>query len=282
MKPAISFGTCFLGRTLVLSNGFITLEVTLDVGPRIISLKKEGGENIFFQDVNDSVNKDVSSVYGRGKAWHIFGGHRIWLSPEELMTYYPDSNPVSYEVTESGSVVFTPPAWEVQNVQTALEIAFTNRHELSVTMHVKNLGAPRDICVWGLTVCRPGATVTVPLSTKDTGFLANRNLVMWPYSSFADDRLTLKDDEIILKSTDKATKPFKLGIYNEEASMIYRLGDTTFTKRVYAPDGATYPDYCCNLETYTSELIHEVESLSPIKRLAQGESISHTEWWMVE
>lgn len=274
--------SCFLGETLKLSGGFLTLEVTLDVGPRIISLQKEGGENIFFHDVDDAVNKDVSSVYGAGKAWHIYGGHRIWLSPEDLTTYYPDNGKVAYRVTESGSVVFTPQKWAVQNVQTALEITFIGEKEVAVTMHATNTGNGRKLCIWGLTVCKPDATSCIPLSTEDTGFLANRNVVLWPYTKLTDERLRFADDKIVLNSSSKATSPIKVGIYKEDARIVYQRGNTRFTKRFYGKGGAEYPDYHCNLEAYTSDLIHEVESLSPMTYVENGETLTHTEWWMVE
>lgn len=274
--------SCFLGETLKLSNGFLTLEVTLDVGPRIISLQKEGEENILFHDVDDAVNKDVSSVYGAGKAWHIYGGHRIWLSPEDLTTYYPDNGKVNYHVTESGSVVFTPQAWEVQNVQTALEITFIGEKEVAVTMHATNTGKGRKLCIWGLTVCKPDATSAISLSTEDTGFLANRNLVLWPYTKLNDERLQLFDDKILLNSSSKATCPLKVGIYKEDACIVYERGNTRFTKRFYGKAGAEYPDYHCNLEAYTSNLIHEVESLSSLTYVENGETLTHTEWWTVE
>ena len=89
-------GSCFLGRTLELSNGKIVVGVTLDVGPRIIKLQKPDGENLMFEDVADNVNKDVSAVYGEGIKWHIYGGHRIWLYPASLETYYLHSAPVVY------------------------------------------------------------------------------------------------------------------------------------------------------------------------------------------
>ena len=171
-------GSCFLGRTLELSNGKIVVGVTLDVGPRIIKLQKPGGENLMFEDVADNVNKDVSAVYGEGKKWHIYGGHRIWLSPESLETYYPDNAPVVSELKPNGAI-FTPPAWTERGVQPVLDLEFTPDGALEVRMRVKNISdVKQKLCVWGLTVMKCGGTLTLPLSTEDTGFLANRNLVL--------------------------------------------------------------------------------------------------------
>ena len=111
------YTNCFLGKAVTLSDGKTELTVTLDVGPRIISLRtyleKQGrmSNNIMYEDVPDVVNKDCSSYYGEGKVWHIYGGHRLWLSPEDITTYYPDSYPVEFQPIDNGGI-FTPRKWK--------------------------------------------------------------------------------------------------------------------------------------------------------------------------
>lgn len=274
-------GSCFLGRTLELSNGKIVVGVTLDVGPRIIKLQKPDGENLMFEDVADNVNKDVSAVYGEGKKWHIYGGHRIWLSPESLETYYPDNAPVVSELKPNGAV-FTPPAWTERGVQPVLDLEFTPDGALEVRMRVKNISdVKQKLCVWGLTVMKCGGTLTLPLSTEDTGFLANRNLVLWHYTDIRDPRLTIANDRIILTGSTDAESPLKIGTYLNEIRAFYRYGDTLFTKECISKPGE-YPDFTCNFETYTSELIHECETLSAAEEVAPGEEIIHTEKWRLE
>ena len=274
-------GSCFLGRTLELSNGKIVVGVTLDVGPRIIKLQKPDGENLMFEDVADNVNKDVSAVYGEGKKWHIYGGHRIWLSPESLETYYPDNAPVVSELKPNGAV-FTPPAWTERGVQPVLDLEFASDGALEVRMRVKNISdVKQKLCVWGLTVMKCGGTLTLPLSTEDTGFLANRNLVLWHYTDIRDPRLTIANDRIILTGSTDAESPLKIGTYLNEIRAFYRYGDTLFTKECISKPGE-YPDFTCNFETYTSELIHECETLSAAEEVAPGEEIIHTEKWRLE
>lgn len=231
-----------------------------------------------FNDLGDEVNKDVSPVYGGGEKWHIYGGHRIWISPEELKTYYPDNHPVAYEITQNGAI-FTPQVWNVWDVQSALEIAFTADNAADVKMSLKNLRTePQRLCIWGLTVLKCGGKLEIPLSTEDTGLLANRNLVLWSYADINDPRFKLENDLITLKSDVSATKPFKLGLYTAGLAAKYKYGDTTFIKRMKA-DFNNYPDFYCNVETYTSNLIHEVETLSPLTEVAAGDTLTHVENW---
>lgn len=269
-----------MGKTLVLSDGAVEAEVTLEAGPRIISLKKTGGENVMFQDTQDAVSKDVSAVYGKGKFWHIYGGHRIWIAQEDETTYYPDNLPVAYELFPDGAR-FTPPAWKERGVQPALEIRLLGDGKIDVTMELMNISKKRKtLSLWALTVLKPGGELVIPLSEKDTGYLANRNLVLWHYTRFDDPRLKIHNDKIVVKSSDKATSPLKLGTLCQPLTAVYTIGGTVFEKRVSSPDG-NYPDFSCNVETYTSALIHEVETLSPLTEVKAGGTLTHKESWLI-
>lgn len=273
-------GTCFLGRTLEMEGNGISLAITLDVGPRIISLKKHGGSNIMFEDTADAISKDCSAVYGEGKFWHIYGGHRIWMSPENESTYYPDNAPVAYYLTDNGAI-FMPPPWQNKEVQPTLEIAFLAEGGADIIMGLTNLSdTVKDLCLWSLTVLKSGGLLEAYLPTNDTGYLANRNLVFWPYTDIKDERLTLSNDKIFIKSSVLATEPLKIGYHNPKIKTKYTLGDTVFIKTAQTPAGA-YPDFYCNVETYTNNLIHEVETLSPIVAVEAGGTLRHTERWML-
>ena len=52
-----------------------------------------------------------------------------------------------------------------------------------------------------------------------------------------------------------------------------------FIKTFDYVEGEKYPDLGCNFETFTNNEMLEIESLSPLKTLAPGESVSHTEHW---
>ena len=70
------------GKCLSISNGAIEVLVTVDVGPRIIRCACAGKENMMFEDIGRGTTHDVSQLYGEGKTWNIYGGHRLWMSPE--------------------------------------------------------------------------------------------------------------------------------------------------------------------------------------------------------
>jgi hypothetical protein len=95
--PYKNFGKC-----LSISNEKLELLVTVDIGPRIIKCNLVGKENLMFNDVERKISHDVSELFGEGKTWFIYGGHRIWLSPEKLPdTYYPDNEKVVYSTFQT-------------------------------------------------------------------------------------------------------------------------------------------------------------------------------------
>lgn len=276
--------SCFLGRAVAIDNGKTELIITLDVGPRIIGLRPFNGFNMMFEDTNDVINKDCSAYYGEGKKWHIYGGHRLWLSPENLSTYYPDNEKVQYYV-ENESIIFKPMPWEKVEVQPKLKIEFLADNTISVTHIMRNLGQERELCLWALTVMKSGGEMTFELSKQDTGLLANRNIVLWPYASLNDNRLSLHDDKIVLSSSVEVPEPYKIGAFNELINATYKLkqnGRTQlFIKKVHSEIAASYPDFSCNFESYCNGYIHEIETLSKIAKIPQNGIISHQEIWSI-
>ena len=281
----IKNGTCFLGRTLILDDGFTEITVTLDVGPRIIGLRPVNGFNVMFSDVNDNVNHDCSSVYGESEKWHLYGGHRLWLSPEDETTYYPDNSPVAYSV-DGNAVTFTADKRRIVEALFEITVTLNGENGVTVTHRVKNLGKKRSFSLWALTALKSGGTLVIPLSTENTGYLANRTIVMWHYSSFNDERLTVHDDRIMLKSDIGVPKPFKLGTFCKNTELSYELEENgtkqVFIKSVEVATDGTYPDYNCNVETYCSHLFHEIETLSAFKEIDEGDFLTHTEHWIIK
>src|SRR5947207_6730691 len=83
-------------RNVQLSNGDVELIATLDVGPRIISYKLKGGQNVF---------KEYDEQMGRSgeSEWMIRGGHRLWTAPEDTtLTYAFDNAPITFHKLRQG------------------------------------------------------------------------------------------------------------------------------------------------------------------------------------
>jgi hypothetical protein len=57
------------------------------------------------------------------------------------------------------------------------------------------------------------------------------------------------------------------------------MRNALFVKKIEHIEGGKYPDCGCNFETFTNGEMLEIESLSPLRTLEPGESVSHTEQW---
>jgi len=83
----------------------IEMIVTLEVGPRVLFFGFTGGPNMFAVHPADE---------GRtgGDQFHSYGGHRLWIAPEEqLRTLRPDNEAVEYTM-DAEVHVFTSPTDE--------------------------------------------------------------------------------------------------------------------------------------------------------------------------
>ena len=270
--PALGWEKCAR-----LSNAHAELLVTLDVGPRILSYKLNGGENVL-RTFPDHLGKSGEPGF------QVRGGHRLWPAPENERTYAPDNSPTVTELKQPNGVrAETPPAepWQIRR-EMIVSLA-TDTSAVMIEHRLKNEGRePTSLASWGLTIMQPGGVEIIPqppLGEHGAGnFLPSRALVLWSYTDLSDDRWRIGRRFITLqpKGGRKATK---IGLPHRERWVAYLLPQSLFIKTFNYEDGLTYPDMGSNFETFTKDDFIELESLSPIKQLAPGESIAHTETW---
>ncbi len=273
------------GKVLAISNGIIEAYVTIDLGPRIIRFGYVDGQNFMRDDRSAFAPKQdeiYENLFGKGKKWENFGGHRIWLSPESYPeTYYPDSESVVYELTENGAV-FTPNAIDAIGTAVQLEIKMdADDTNMQVFMRVTNTAkVEREFAIWGLTVSAKGGTVIIPMNTNDTGLLANRTVSVWPYTDMSDSRIYWGKKYVTVKQDINATGPLKLGFDINGGTVYYVLNNEVFCKQYNTEHpNAKYPDNGCSFETYTNNEFIEVESLGKLNVVKPNETVELIESW---
>ena len=270
------------GKCLSISNGVIETLVTLDIGPRIIYFSFVDGINVM-QD-NRSVFAPVEGEafdkhYYKGAKWENYGGHRLWTSPESLPeTYYPDCQPVNYEIN-GNAVTFTPPQQIENGIALSFQITMEDDSNKMTVLHKgKNISnVSKQFALWALSVMATGGVEIIPLNTCDTGLLPNRRIVLWPYSKALDGRFYLGEKYVTLKQDTNATCPFKLGTDCEAGIGYYCLDDVVFTKEYNHDTTSEYPDGGVSYETYTNEAFLEFETLGALKLVAPDEITTHEE-----
>ena len=258
-----------------LSNGRIELVVTADVGPRIIRMGFVNGQNLFYED------PQALGKTGGGE-WRLYGGHRLWHAPEDLVrTYVPDNFPVSVEAIAGGLRV-TQPNEAANGILKQIDITMDDgAAHIRLVHRLTNTGPwPITVAIWALSVMAGGGTAIIPLPPRGEhpkDLLPTGQLAIWPYANMADPRWTWGQRYILLRQTN--APPQKIGAYVPDGWAAFALGGDLLVKRFTPVAGATYPDLNSNVEVFTNEFMLEVETLGPITKIAPGEAVEHGEDW---
>ncbi len=259
-----------------ISNNVVDLVVTADIGPRIIRYGFCGKENEMCEF------EETLGMTG-GDQWRLYGGHRLWHSPEARpRTYEPDNFPVQWDKIPGG-IRTVQVVEKGSNIQKEMEIVLSPDNSFVQILHrIKNKGLwPVELSVWSISAMAPRGKEVVPLTAKDTGLLPNRVMAIWPYSRLNDSRVTLGDKYIILRHDPDNKQPFKIGISNERGWAAYFNHDNLFVKKYTHNGNASYPDFGVSYESYMNDTMLEMETLSPLVQLAPDNEAEHIERWML-
>jgi len=259
-----------------LRSGQARLVVTTAVGPRIIGVFVGKSPNLVWVDPKTA---------GRtgGKDWRLYGGHRLWHSPEaKPRSYAPDNTAIKTARNEHGFVFCggTEPSTGIHKsfaIKPLGHEAFRITHQL----HNDTLW-PVELAAWALTVMAPGGVAVVPQPKGDPkALLPNRYVTVWPYTNMADTRLTWGRDFILLRQDPSATGPCKFGLNGEYGWLAYANQGAALVKHYPHFVDAKYPDNGCSIECYTNSDMLEIETLSPLYLLEPGETLTHVEEWQL-
>jgi hypothetical protein len=258
-----------------IETAHLWVEALATAGPRIVRLGRAGStENILAETPDDGWD----TPFGR---YELFGGHRLWYAPEDPERgAVPD---VDGLVLEDGSESLRltgrveAPTGLVRTI--ALEVV-PGGNALSVCHELCNTGdSPLELAPWSITQLPLGGTVILPQPAVRIGHdvRPNRNLVLWPYTSWADERLGLRDGAVVIDAVTGAD--LKVGYFNDAGWVAYVRGDAAFVRRFEPATGKAHPDLGCNVETYSGPRYLELEVLGPLVTLAPGDSTVLVERW---
>jgi hypothetical protein len=272
------------GNCLKFSNRVATVMVSLDYGPRIIHFSLGDGPNLMFFNREPGYMKcgpEFDRAFYPGAYWNIRGGNRLWIAPHSFpYAFYPDNDPVGYEMLD-GAVRFSPPPRTQIGAQISTEVAL-DPFEAAVTVHhsVCNISAEsKKWAAWSITSVDAGGLEIIPMTRRQTGVLPNRRIVLWPYTDIQDTRFMLKNQYAILRHDSAQSAPLKMGFNNEDGWACYIVKNMCFTIRFSYVEGAEYPDFGASYETFEDNRMVEMETLSPLRVLQPGESVTLTETW---
>ena len=260
-----------------VSNDIIDLIITGDVGPRIIRFGFVGKENEF---------KEYKEMMGQvgGEEWRIYGGHRLWHSPEaKPRTYFPDNFPV--DVQEHDSFVrIVQPTEKTTGIEKELDVEiFSNESKVKIVHRLRNRNLwDIELAPWALSVMAEGGKAIIPLPPRgshEENLLPTNNITMWAYTDMRDVRWHWGSKYIMLLQDVSLKQPQKIGVMVRDGWTCYIRNRHLFVKKFEFVCGAEYPDFGCSVEVFTNSDMLELETLGPITRLKPGEAVEHIEYW---
>ncbi|GHV74419.1 hypothetical protein AGMMS49940_17210 [Spirochaetia bacterium] len=260
---------------LEMSNDTVKLIVTTDVGPRIIYFGAVNGENMFHQ------RKGQQGLVN-SKEWHIYGGHRLWHSPQDgFRPNQVDNAPVSYKVS-GNSVEMDCPEEEATRIRKQLCITMAaDEPRVTVGHRIYNCGLwPINLGTWAMSVMREDGKVILPIPRKQTpDYYPNFSIVYWPWTKPNDSRFSIGEKYMTLQQDQNNKQWFKIGFNNTEGWGAYLLNGYMFVKTALPRAGEEYPDFGSTFEIYTDNEMTELESMGPLRTIARNEYTEHTEEW---
>ena len=265
-------------RTRSIGNKLLRLDYLLDAGPRIVRLiLGQSGENW----MAELPNNVVQTEYG---AYHFYGGHRLWHSPEAMpRTYFPDNQAVIVEELAGGVRLLQPTAEPHTGIRKSIEVRLqSDRAALTILHRLQNEGTQDvEFAPWAITQLKQGGIAILPQtlgSLDPAGLLPNRHVVLWPYTRVHDPRLELHDDLVLIRA-QPLQPPCKIGYFNRRGWVGYLQNGAFFVKRFQARLDRAHPDYGCNAEVYCNDQFIELETLGPLAQLQPGDSTTAEETW---
>jgi hypothetical protein len=252
----------------------LSLLITQSVGPRVISLCFNGGENLFAE------LPDFVTTRPDGQAFHFYGGHRLWHAPEYMpRTYMLDDQPVEILSVENSLLIRQPVEAET-GIEKSMQISLVEDKPQVVVRHtLTNCGLwPVETAPWAITQLKTGGVAILPQSQAEHDFLPNRSLTFWSYADINHPHVSLGNRYILIRSQIK-DGAFKVGFPNPRGWLAYWQAGTLFVKRAAFEAQAAYYDSGSSSECYCNDKFLELETLGPISRLSPGASVMHVETW---
>lgn len=262
-----------------LYNDEIELIVTTDIGPRIVKFAFINMQNLFYL-VPDHMGKTG------GKDWRIYGGHRLWLSPESMPgSYNPDNERVEFTVHDNG-IKLIQPKETITGMVKEMEITLSlHKNEVRVLHRLVNQNPWEvELAAWSISMLAQGGRAIIPQEPYGEGYdylLPARPLALWQFTKMNDPRWIWGAKYIQAKQDTSAKSEQKIGVLNKQGWAAYYLNGELLIKRFDFNPSAIYPDYGCNNETYINGDFLEIETLSPLTKLPSGGAVEHTEHWLL-
>ncbi len=219
--------------------------------------------------------------YGR---YELLGGHRLWFAPEDSdRVAVPEGDGLVVEPLDDGVRLVgavEPGTGLVRSIAIRLDAAVADVHGPPRAAE-RGRGSRSRSRPGRSRSCRSAGGVLLPQRRAVSGHRVrpNRNLVLWPYTSWEDPRLRIHDGLVVVDAV--AGDDLKLGFLDDAGWVAYERAGTALVRRFDPAVGEPHPDLGCNVETYCGRRYLELELLGPLQVLQPGDTAVLEERWEV-
>ncbi len=260
--------------TRSLENDHLRIDYLATAGPRLIRLILAGSTDNLLAETPDI---HWPTPWGE---YYLRGGHRVAIAPEALeLSYVPDNDGLRMEDIPSGVRLIRPA--DASGISKAIELQLhSDRPALTLRNIVCNdRSEPITIAAWAVTQLALGGIAVAPLRTTSimNRHQPDRQLVLWPYTSWQDERL-FADDDYVWIDAQSGAEEMKVGLL-ARGWLGYLRSGVFFLKRFDPQLALPHPDLNTNAQLYSNHSNVELETLAPLTLLEPGESSVQLETW---
>ena len=263
--------------TRSIGNDHLRIDYLAKAGPRLVRLILAGSTDNLLAETPDI---HWPTPWGE---YRLRGGHRVAVAPEALeLSYVPDDDGVIVEEIRGG-VRLIGPTEEPSGVGKSIEVQLQpDRPALTLRHAVRNdRSEPIEIAAWAITQLPVGGIAVGPLRTTSivNHHRPDRQLVLWPYMTWQDERLFADDDHVWIDALP-GEEELKIGLL-ARGWLAYLRSGVFFLKRFDPQLELPHPDLNTNAQVYCNDRFIELESLAPLAVLEPGQSSVHVETWEI-
>jgi len=257
----------------------VILGIATDIGPRILYLAHKDSPDLNIFGIVPEITVETSEGL-----WRIFGGHRLWVSPEAMpRSYSLDDKPVEIKVRDNEIIVRGNPE-TVNMIQKEIIIKpGPSDNSVEVIHRITNIGRwDIEFACWALSVMRRNGFAIIPIKSRcvdEKCLLPDRAIALWPYTKLADYRVKFSNNFIFIKHDERVREPIKIGARAYPYWAAYYVDNYVFIKKFHPDETLRYPDFDVYVEVYANDKILELETLGPLRRVSPGEANIHREIW---
>jgi len=272
-----------------ISTDHAELIVLIEMGPRIISLKRRGGTERMFRNL--VTNPDYAET-----GWRGMGGARPWASDGEvcdegIRAYAQDNGPCEVSTSDDRQVVTVWGAIDPRfMIQRGFEIRKNNHWGFDVTSLLKNCsqgGMPLQGGMWAVAAVDFGETGSTTLGIltgkPDSNWQVGDYRIIWDWAGHHTQPEFISDQLAIAKGLVCVTpKGFegKLMANSPLGTIVVQNDDTSFFKVIQCdPRLNSLLPGRCNTAVYTCGQFAESETMGPTTFVEAGNVLRHTERW---